>query len=65
MVHTRVVCAGNVACPVLLVAGGADAFLHANLRDYGQLPHATLHVFSAASNSYVPLPPLPAALMTP
>jgi pimeloyl-ACP methyl ester carboxylesterase len=37
---------GEITTPTLVLAGAADGLLPANLRDFGRLPNATLHVFS-------------------
>jgi len=37
---------GEITMPTLVLAGAADGLLPANLRDFGRLPNATLHVFS-------------------
>jgi pimeloyl-ACP methyl ester carboxylesterase len=36
----------SVTTPTLVMAGAADGLLAANLKDFQQLPNATLHVFS-------------------
>ncbi len=37
---------GEIMTPTLIIAAAADALLPYNLRDFGQLGNATLHVFS-------------------
>lgn len=36
----------EITVPTLVVAGASDSLLQANLKDFGRLPNATLHVFS-------------------
>ena len=41
---------GELTMPTLVIAGGADGLLPANLKDFGRLPNATLQVFSHAGH---------------
>ena len=41
---------GELTMPALVIAGGADGLLPANLKDFGRLPNATLQVFSHAGH---------------
>lgn len=41
---------GTVNIPTLMLAGGVDGLLNANLSDYLKLPNASLHVFSRAGH---------------
>jgi pimeloyl-ACP methyl ester carboxylesterase len=41
---------GEIAMPVLMIAGAADGLLAANIADYQRLPNATLQVFSHAGH---------------
>ena len=41
----------EIRTPTLVVAGAADALLHANLHDFVRLRHATLHVFSRVGHA--------------
>lgn len=40
----------ELTMPSLVIAGGADGLLSANLKDFGRLPNATLQVFSHAGH---------------
>ena len=41
---------GELTMPTLVIAGGADGLLQANLRDFARLPNATLQVISHAGH---------------
>jgi len=41
---------GEIEIPTLVIAGGADGLLRANLRDYMKLPNAVLQVFARAGH---------------
>ncbi|MEX2373757.1 MAG: alpha/beta hydrolase, partial [Dehalococcoidia bacterium] len=41
---------GEIAMPVLMIAGTADGLLAANLKDFQRLPNAALQVFSHAGH---------------
>jgi pimeloyl-ACP methyl ester carboxylesterase len=41
---------GEITMPSLVIAGGADGLLAANLKDFSRLPNATLQVFSHAGH---------------
>ena len=41
---------GELTMPALVIAGGADGLLPANLKDFSRLPNATLQVFSHAGH---------------
>lgn len=41
---------GELTMPTLIIAGGADGLLPANLKDFSRLPNATLQVFSHAGH---------------
>jgi len=40
----------NITTATLMLAGACDGFLAANIKDFGQLPNATLHVFSRVAH---------------
>jgi pimeloyl-ACP methyl ester carboxylesterase len=46
-VETRL---GEISLPTLMIAGGVDHLLEANLRDFSLLPNAALHVLSRAGH---------------
>lgn len=41
---------GELNIPTLMIAGGVDSLLHANLQDFNRLPHASLEVLGRAGH---------------